>query len=96
MKRHQKYIDELIAVVLKVSSDKQFLHDFLADLLTPKELEEMAIRWQIIKQLDREVPQWEIVKNLKVGVNTVTRGMRTLYNQQGGFNRALRLKAGRS
>ena len=86
----KEYIEELITVFSRAASDRRLLHDFLKDILTPAELKEIALRWQIVKQLNREVPHWDIVKNLKVAVATVGRGARMLLNEEGGFNRILK------
>jgi TrpR family trp operon transcriptional repressor len=85
------YLDELVDVLGRVARDRQHLKDFLDDLLTPVERRELALRWQIVKQLHRKTPQWEVARSLQVAVATVTRGARTLLNPAGGFRRALRL-----
>jgi len=86
----KEYIEELITVFGRAASDRRLLHDFLKDILAPAELKEIALRWQIVKQLNREVPQWDIAKNLRVAVSTVGRGARMLLNEEGGFNRILK------
>ena len=85
-----RYNEELVEVLSKVARDRQLLKDFLGDLLTPSERRGLAIRWQIVRQLQRKVPHWEVAGNLKVAIATVTRGARTLLNPEGGFRRALR------
>ncbi|OGL87194.1 hypothetical protein A3I40_01215 [Candidatus Uhrbacteria bacterium RIFCSPLOWO2_02_FULL_48_12] len=80
----------MITVFGRAASDRRLLHDFLKDILAPAELKEIALRWQIVKQLNREVPQWDIAKNLRVAVSTVGRGARMLLNEEGGFNRILK------
>jgi TrpR family trp operon transcriptional repressor len=85
------YLDELVEVLRKAGRDRRLLADFLDDLLTPAERREIALRWQIVRQLHRKVPHWEVAGNLKVAIATVTRGARTLLNPTGGFRQALRL-----
>lgn len=67
---------------LRAASRKpdSFLLQFLSDLLTPRELEELGMRWQIFTLLEQGVPQREIAKRLGVGIATVTRGARVLSN----------------
>jgi len=52
--------------------------DFLFGILTPKELEELTTRLQIVKLLKKGLPHQEIARRLEVGVATVTRGSREL------------------
>ena len=86
----QEYVEELITVLGRAASDKRLLYDFMKDILTPAEIKEIALRWQIAKQLNRKVPHWDIARNLKVAVSTVGRGARMLLNTEGGFNRILK------
>lgn len=95
-KRNPKHVAELVEVFVKLAGDRQLLNDFLHDLLTPAEQEALATRWQIIKQLARKVPQWEVSKSLGVGIATVTRGARALREQKGGFEQALRRSSSKS
>ena len=73
----------------KSSRDKKLLHEFLFDILSPKEYKDLAVRWQIVKKLAKGEPQRKIVKSLKVSMATVTRGSRELMNKKGGFKTAL-------
>lgn len=90
MAKNNRYNKELIQVLARVSRDKRLLHAFLEDLLTPSEYEEIINRWQIVKQLDKGVPQREIAKNLGVSIATITRGSRELADEQGGFKKVLK------
>ncbi len=58
----------------------------LTDLLTPQELEELALRWQIVQLLAKEIPQREIAKKLGVSITKITRGSRALQYGSGGFD----------
>jgi TrpR family trp operon transcriptional repressor len=66
------------------------LDAFLEDLLTLKEYQELAVRWEIIRRLAKGDPQRHIADELGVGIATVTRGARMLQNPQGGFHRMLK------
>lgn len=61
----------------------------MEDILTPAEFEEIVTRWQIIKQLSKEVPQRKIAKNLGVSIAKITRGSRELRDKKGGFWKVL-------
>lgn len=87
--KKKKYIRELIEIFQKASEDKKLLDSFLIDVLTPREYEELSFRWQIIKQLNRGIPQRKIAENLGVGIATITRGSRELRDKKGGFHQVL-------
>ncbi len=68
-----KYLKELIEEFLKIK-DKKIMENFLFGLFTPKELEEIPTRVQIVKMLKKGTPQQKIAEKLGVGIATVTRG----------------------
>ncbi|MCR4276792.1 MAG: trp operon repressor [Candidatus Roizmanbacteria bacterium] len=70
-------IGELIEAFLKNKTNSDML-DFLKGILTPRELDELTTRLQIIKLIKKGLPHQEIARRLKVGVATVTRGSREL------------------
>ncbi len=81
---------ELLAVLGRVARNPLELDEFLRDLLTPAEYQELAIRWQIVRLLAEGVPQRTIAKRLKIGIATVSRGSRALLSKSGGFAKALK------
>lgn len=70
-------VKELIETFLKIKSAEDML-DFLKGILTPKELDQLSTRLQIIKMLKKGIRQQQIAQKLKVGIATVTRGSREL------------------
>ena len=88
----RKYIDELLEILQKSAKDKAFFDAFLQDLLTPGEYEALALRWQIVKMLADGMTQREITQKLKIGISTVTRGSRELYDKTGAFMKLLNPK----
>jgi len=70
-------VRELVEAFLKNRLKAEML-DFLFGILTPKELEELTTRLQIVKLLKKGLPHQEIARRLEVGVATVTRGSREL------------------
>ena len=88
MKNKQKleeYKKEVINIFSQVEGDKNLMRELLIDILTPKELEEVALRWQIIKRLNKGEKHRDIAGELGIGISTVTRGSRELRNKKGGF-----------
>lgn len=74
---NKKYFEELINSFLKQKNTAE-LRDFLFGILTPKEVDEISTRLQIVKLLKKGLPHQEIARRLEVGVATVTRGSREL------------------
>jgi TrpR family trp operon transcriptional repressor len=87
MEEYKKEINTLIKKV--AGSGGSLLNEFLDDLLTAGEYEEIARRWQIVKMLESGIPQREIAERLGVGVATVTRGAKELADKKGGFRKAI-------
>jgi len=72
-----KQLESLIDLLMKIDK-KSDLEDFLLGILTPKELEEIPTRLQIVKMLKKGTPQHEVAEKLGVGIATVTRGSKEL------------------
>jgi TrpR family trp operon transcriptional repressor len=89
-KKIPKYKKELVEILSSISDDKNFMAEFLLDILTPAEFEALALRWQIVKKLNKGQTHREVAGELGLGISTVTRGSRELRNKHGGF--ALMLK----
>ncbi len=87
----EQYKKEVIDVLHKVAKDKRLLADFIKEILTPREFENIGVRWQIVKRLSKGEHHASIAESLHLGVATVTRGSREMRKKQGGFQRALRL-----
>lgn len=90
-KEKQNYFEELLEVFAKIKGDKLLLREFLSDLLSPVELEEVSRRWQIVKLLRRGLSHREIAKEVHTSIATITRGSREMANEEGGFQKVLDL-----
>lgn len=88
MQKQQLYQKELVQILVNIHKPSN-LNAFLTDLLSSTEFHELAVRWQIVKQLSKGVPQRVIAKTLGVGIATVTRGARILTNPNSGFKQEL-------
>ncbi len=75
-------ITPLATAFLKNQNSEEMI-GFLKAILTPKELEELSTRLEIVKMLKQGIAQHTIAAKLGVGVATVTRGSKEL--QQGKF-----------
>ena len=80
---HLHELCETIAAI-KNRTEVQLL---LKDLLSPKELESVVERLQIVKMLHQRIPQREISAQLGVSIAKITRGSKALKRSSGGFSR---------
>ena len=70
--------------------DADQMGKLLQDFLTPQELEDLVLRWEIIKLLNTGMPQREIAQKLGVAIGTVSRGARELKYGHNGFAQVLK------
>ena len=87
----EQYKKEVIDVIYKISKDKNLLADFIKDILTPREFDNLGVRWQIVKRISKGEHHQAIAEDLHLGVATVTRGSREMRNKNGGFRKALKV-----
>ena len=79
---------ELSRILTSLTDEKQ-MGKLLQGFLTPQELEDLVLRWEIIKLLHKGIPQREIAKELGVAIGTVSRGARELKYGHNGFMQLL-------
>ena len=85
-----EYKKELVETFAKIFGDKKLMTEFLTDILTPTEFEALALRWQIVKKLNKGETHRSVAEDLGLGISTVTRGSRELRNKNGGFHLMLK------
>lgn len=91
----EQYKKEVVETIYKISKDKGLLGDFVKDILTPHEFDNIGVRWQIVKRLAKGEYQQAIADDLHLGIATITRGSREMRKREGGFRRAIKfLKIG--
>jgi TrpR family transcriptional regulator, trp operon repressor len=78
-----------IAELLADSGDSGFIEEFLRQLLTPSEIEEVEKRWTLVKLLHKGKSQREIAALLHISLCKITRGSRELKKEHNAFERAL-------
>ena len=64
-------------------SGRQNMRRLLDEILTPAELRDLALRWQLVKQLHAGVPQRRIAAELGISLCKITRGSRILKRPHG-------------
>lgn len=69
--------------------DPKLAKQFLEDILTPSEREEIALRLKLLKMLMDGVPQREIAKRLGISLCKITRGSAVLKYGKGSVRKLL-------
>lgn len=77
MKEKIRLFNQLRDFLVQIKS-KEEMENLLLGILTPRELDEIATRLEIVKLLKQGVAQQKIAEKLGVGVATVTRGSREI------------------
>lgn len=85
---NKKYEDELVDLLSAVAVNTT-MSDVLSNLLTPQEVEEMALRLQVFKGLLSGKSQRNLAKELNVSLATVSRGNRELKYGRSGLKKVL-------
>lgn len=87
----EQYKKEIIEVISKIAKDKQLLAEFVKEILTPREFDNLSVRWQIVKRLAKGEHHAAIAEDLHLGVATVTRGSREMRKKNGGLRKTLKV-----
>lgn len=80
-------IDDLIKVFAETTDPAQ-MAKLLDEMLTPKELKDLLMRWKLMKDLYRGKPQREIAADYGISLCKITRGSKIL-KQQDSYTRRL-------
>ncbi|HHE54889.1 MAG TPA: transcriptional regulator [Caldithrix abyssi] len=78
-----------ICQYLAKTDDEKTIFKFLESLLTPKELQTLSSRWQIVKLLDQGVPQRKIAKDLHLSLCKITRCSKELKKRNSILKKAV-------
>jgi len=69
--------DELIQVFAQIS-DFEEMKSFIEEILTPKEIEDLALRWKLLQELDKGKTQRSIASKYGISLCKITRGSKLL------------------
>lgn len=69
--------EELIRIISEISHESE-IEGLLSELLTPQELKNVTMRWQILKELFLGEPQRAIAARHKISLCKITRGSKIL------------------
>lgn len=78
-----------LATAFASLTDPKDVQNFLRDLCTLEELEEMSKRWAAVRLLEAEMPYRLIAEKTGLSTTTVTRIAHWLNNGEGGYQAAL-------
>ena len=67
-----------IAQYLAETDDRKKIQSFLESILTPAELHDLNLRWELVKMLNEGKSQRQIARELHISLCKITRGSREL------------------
>jgi hypothetical protein len=82
-------IDQLFQTILKLE-DVEACYRFFEDVCTIKELQDLAVRFEVARLLNEKKSYVEIVKLTKASSATISRVNRSLLYGADGYQRALK------
>lgn len=80
----KKEIEELSEIISKIN-EPELISEFFKEILTPREYEEIAKRWMLVKKLDKGISQRQIASDLGISLCKITRGSRELKKEDSAF-----------
>lgn len=85
---YQEALTDLTNVLSTLT--KEQLEEFLKELLTDSEIKDITLRWIILNDLARVVPQRKISEDYHTSLCKITRQSATLKNRNGIIRKILR------
>ncbi len=85
-----------ICALLAKKNDSAFFYDFFECLFTPSELKDFAMRWVLVREIDKGTTQREIARKYGMSLCKITRGSRELKKPNSAFRRMLDIAYGKS
>ena len=79
-KMTRQMLSALAKTLVSIHSEKE-MENFLHELLTPSELHDLTLRWQLLELLAQGVTQRKISDELQISLCKITRGSRILKKQ---------------
>lgn len=81
-------LSEIIDIFSR-TTDKREMRSLFEDVFTDAERTDIAKRWYIFKELYKGTPQRKIAKDMEVSLCKITRGSKTLKNDESVIKRVL-------
>ncbi len=80
--------NEIIEIFSQIS-DPVVMEKFFSEILTPKEIKDIKLRWELIKMVNHGLPQREIASRLHISLCKITRGSKILKDKDSVINKIL-------
>jgi TrpR family trp operon transcriptional repressor len=80
--------DELIRIFSDIH-DPKIMKRLFDEIFTPAEVQDVALRWRLMKMLHQGVPQRRIAEKLGISLCKITRGSKILKKRQSVSKRIL-------
>ncbi len=91
MGRNERHPLRELSRALSRVDDTRLIDGFLESILTPREVRELAGRWELVKRLAAGESQRSIARRLHMSLCKITRGSRELKKRGSPLRRMLRL-----
>lgn len=80
-----------LAEALALCQDPALVEDFLRSLLTPRELADVATRWELVGRIASGTSQRQISRELGISLCKITRGSKELKKDDSPFLKMIKL-----
>ena len=87
--KHVFISEEDIISVFSSIRDYDEMDQFFHEILTQSEIQNLALRWELMKRLKRGIPQRKIASDLKISLCKITRGSKIVKNRSSIVNQYL-------
>ncbi len=81
--------EEDIISVFSSIRDCNEMNRFFHEILTQSEIQNLALRWELMKKLKQGIPQRKIASDLKISLCKITRGSKIVKNRSSIANQYL-------
>ena len=81
-------IREISEVLAKIR-DPSLIEGFLVSILTTREVDEVAGRWELVKLLDQGMSQRQVARTLSMSLCKITRGSKELKKDHSALKRVI-------
>jgi TrpR family trp operon transcriptional repressor len=81
--------EEDIISVFSSIRDRNEMNRFFHEILTQSEIQNLALRWELMKKLKQGIPQRKIASDLKISLCKITRGSKIVKNRSSIVNQYL-------
>ncbi|HOK65491.1 MAG TPA: Trp family transcriptional regulator [Anaerohalosphaeraceae bacterium] len=82
-------VEGLVETLCRIRTPEE-MKKFLTEILTPAELHDLSLRWELMRMLSEGIPQRQIAAILKISLCKITRGSKILKNPDSVTNRYLK------